>query len=60
LSRSPRLPNMARRSIPVAVPAPTQLPLALRWEHPVDRVTMRHEPEPDAPTLLVQRMRRAA
>lgn len=55
MTRNPRLPNLARRSIPVAVPTPMQLPLALRWEHPVDRIHATPEPEPVAPVLLIRR-----
>lgn len=37
---------IARRSIPVADQAPIQLPLALRWDSPIERVHQVPEPEP--------------
>lgn len=55
MNRQPRLPNLARRSIPVAVPTPMQLPLALRWDHPIDRIAASREPEPVAPIVKLRR-----
>lgn len=43
---TPRLPNLARRTIPVAVHVPTQMPLGLRWDQPIERVHQVPEPEP--------------
>lgn len=55
MNRSPRLPNLARRTIPVAIPAPTQLVLGLRWEQPIDRVHAARDPEPATPVIKVRR-----
>lgn len=46
-SRPQRLPALARRSIPVADPSPVQLPLALTWRTPFDRVVAtQRDPDP--------------
>ena len=55
---APRLPALARRSIPVAVPSPVQLCLGLRWDHPIDHVHAAPGPEPV--TLVALHRRRAA
>ncbi len=44
--------RVARRTIPVAVAAPVQLPLSLRWDQPLDHVRATPEPEPAAPVAL--------
>jgi hypothetical protein len=59
-SRTQRLPNLARRTIPVAVPSPVQLPLALAWTHPIDRERIAPDPEPIAPVVAIARKARAA
>jgi hypothetical protein len=46
---------LARRSIPVVVPAPTQLSLPLLWVHPIDRAAT-PEPTPIAPVVALRRV----
>lgn len=46
---------LAARTIPVAVHVPTQLPLALRWDHPIETVHEAHDPEPVAPISALRR-----
>lgn len=47
--------KLAGRTIPVVVIVPTQLPLALRWDQPIDHVHEAIEPDPEAPALLARR-----
>ena len=47
-----RRAHLARRTIPVAVAAPVQLPLALAWEQPIDRAALTRDPEPAEPAAV--------
>lgn len=48
--------HLARRGIPVAIEAPVQLALGLRWQQPIERIE-RTTPDPEP---VVARVRRAA
>ena len=53
--------KVARRTIPVAVPAPVQLPLSLLWADPIDRhADGPEQPGPEAMRAPVVALRRAA
>ena len=45
---------IARRSIPVAEQAPVQLPLALRWDQPIEHLHAAPQPGP-APVVALRR-----
>lgn len=47
--------RLASRTIPVAVHVPTQLPLALRWDHPIEAVHEASDPEPVEPINALRR-----
>ena len=51
--------RLARRSIAVVEHVPTQLPLALGWDHPIDR-TLAEQPAPEPTPVVVPLRKRAA
>ena len=55
-----RTRRLARRQIAVVEHVPTQLPLGLRWEQPIEHVHAAPEPGPAAPVALQAIGRRAA